>query len=129
MVIMDNFNVGIFLHIVPKVLIFCRSLISHLKLLDMLLSLLFVNCSLLMFAQRRSNYELLSLVGVMFYLECCIGFMIMLLVPNSGLGYWISTVHPLSRLPVFLKGIFAGVLCIRINEGDETPVLGCGGAF
>ena len=52
----------------------------------------------------------------------------MFLVPNSGLGYWISTVHPLSRLPVFLMGIFAGILCIRINEGDENPVLGCGGA-
>ena len=95
----------------------------------MLIGSLFVNCSLLMFAQRRTNHELFILIRVMFYLECCIGFMIMFLVPNSGLGYWISTVHPLSRLPVFLMGIFAGVLCIRINEGDETPVLGCGGAF
>ena len=32
--------------------------------------------------------------------------------------YWISTAHPLSRIPVFFMGICAGVLCVRIQQGS-----------
>ena len=30
----------------------------------------------------------------------------------------LATEHPIIRLPVFLMGVFAGVLCIRIQQGD-----------
>ena len=32
--------------------------------------------------------------------------------------YWISTAHPLSRIPVFFMGICAGALCVRIQQGS-----------
>ena len=33
-------------------------------------------------------------------------------------AYWISTAHPISRIPVFFMGVCAGVLCMRIKEQD-----------
>ena len=33
-------------------------------------------------------------------------------------AYWFSIAHPLSRIPVFLMGVCAGVICVRIQEQD-----------
>ena len=34
-----------------------------------------------------------------------------------------GTAHPVIRLPVFFMGISAGVLCVRIQEGDLDAFL------
>ena len=33
-------------------------------------------------------------------------------------GYFTSIAHPLSRLSLFWIGVYAGVLCVRIQDGD-----------
>ena len=55
-----------------------------------------------------------------FYIECILGNSLLLLLykPNFDIGYWISTAHPFSRIPVFFMGVCAGVLCMRIKEQD-----------
>ena len=54
-----------------------------------------------------------------FYIECIWGNVLLLgLAPNFDIGYWISTAHPISRIPVFFMGVCAGVLCMRIKEQD-----------
>ena len=77
---------------------------------------MFTNFSLLLFAQKRTSRELSIMIGLLFYQEAIIGFLIMLVMPNSGYAYWIATAHPISRLPVFFMGICAGVLCVRIRD-------------
>ena len=60
------------------------------------------------------------MIGLCYYFENILGFLIMVLVPNPGLAYWIATAHPMTRLPVFFMGICAGVICNRIqNEYSE----------
>ena len=34
------------------------------------------------------------------------------------LNYWLTTQHPVIRLPVFFMGICAGILCTRSKQGD-----------
>ena len=54
-----------------------------------------------------------------FFLQIVLGFGIACLAHYlSGKTYWWSTSHPISRLPVFFMGICAGVLCVRIQNGD-----------
>ena len=55
-----------------------------------------------------------------FYIECILGNSLLFLLykPNFDIGYWISTAHPFSRIPVFFMGVCAGVLCMRIKEQD-----------
>ena len=76
--------------------------------------------SLLVFAQRQSNQRLAFFMVFSFYIECILGNSLLLLLykPNFDIGYWISTAHPFSRLPVFFMGVCAGVLCMRIKEQD-----------
>ena len=74
---------------------------------------------LLVFAQNRSNHALAILMATSFFLQIVLGFSIACLAHYlSGKTYWWSTSHPLSRLPVFFMGICAGVLCVRIQNGD-----------
>ena len=37
---------------------------------------------------------------------------------GNNLNYWIATANPFTRIPVFFMGVVAGVLCIRIQDGD-----------
>ena len=54
-----------------------------------------------------------------FYLECILGnWFLFGLLPHFERAYWISTAHPISRIPVFFMGVCAGVLCMRIKEQD-----------
>ena len=61
-------------------------------------------------------------MALSFYLQCIMG----VLIHNSGdkitnnhiYKYMLATAHPVVRLPVFFMGISAGVLCIRIQQGD-----------
>merc|ERR1740123_1826278 len=34
------------------------------------------------------------------------------------LNYWLTTQHPVIRLPVFFMGICVGILCTRSKQGD-----------
>ena len=81
---------------------------------------------LLVFAQKCSNQGLANLMALSFYFQMVTGFIIMG-IPTEHLNpfpmpflinYWLSTQHPLARLPVFFMGICAGVLCTRIQDGD-----------
>ena len=78
-------------------------------------------CSLLVFAQRQSNQRLAFFMVFSFYLQCILGNCLAFGI-NSHFGfewaYWISTAHPISRIPVFFMGVCAGVLCMRIKEQD-----------
>ena len=85
--------------------------------------------SLLLFAQKRSNNGLVILTAIMFLLNIVIGLVISIVgnylfeLYNWNIfgrvePYWISTAHPLSRIPVFFMGICAGVLCVRIQQGS-----------
>ena len=85
--------------------------------------------SLLLFAQKRSNNGLVILMAIMFLLNIVIGLVISIVgnylfeLYNWNIfgrvePYWISTAHPLSRIPVFFMGICAGVLCVRIQQGS-----------
>ena len=57
-----------------------------------------------------------------FYFESIFGtflYQILLDTTHSFVAaYWISTSHPISRIPVFFMGVCAGVLCMRIKEQD-----------
>ena len=75
-----------------------------------------------MFAQKRSNQWLAYLMAMSFFLEFFLALILTLLswvgLLDGQVSYWLATAHPLSRLPVFFMGICAGVLCIRIQNGD-----------
>ena len=56
-----------------------------------------------------------------FYFESIFGTFLFLILRKAGDhegAYWISTAHPISRIPVFFMGVCAGVLCMRIKEKD-----------
>ena len=56
-----------------------------------------------------------------FYFESSLGTFLFLILQEVGANegaYWISTAHPISRIPVFFMGVCAGVLCMRIKEQD-----------
>ena len=81
----------------------------------------------LLFCQRRSNLGLVKIMGFSFLIEVIIGtalvftrnytldFPTLFIPPN---GYWWSTAWPISRYPVFLMGVCAGVLCQRMQSGE-----------
>ena len=73
----------------------------------------------LLFCQRRSNSGLAKIMGFSFLIEVIIGIALVLVPLN---GYWWSTAWPISRYPVFLMGVCAGVLCQRMHSGDEDAV-------
>lgn len=76
--------------------------------------------TLLKYLLKRSNKVLSYLLAGAFYLQLTIGFLLMFLIPKQFglLYYWFSTAHPLSRIPVFFMGVCAGILSLRIKDGD-----------
>ena len=61
-------------------------------------------------------------MALFYFLEYLVGEMIMWALPElfwDGEGnYWLATAHPFTRLPVFLMGVCAGILCNRLQTGD-----------
>ena len=79
----------------------------------------FFSFSLLVFAQKRSNHILAILMALSFYFQVILSCLVFTVGPWDFMTkYWIGTAHPLLRLPVFFMGVCAGVLCIRIQQGD-----------
>ena len=76
--------------------------------------------SLLVVAQRVSNRGLSILMALSFWFEIIVGWVLLDLLEflDHDKNYWYATAHPFSRLPVFFMGICAGVLCVRIQNGD-----------
>ena len=66
-------------------------------------------------------------MALAFYMEIFIYLMVTFLTPGpwapDGLiEYWFGLGHPISRLPVFLMGVCAGLLCVRIKNGDNSAI-------
>ena len=66
-------------------------------------------------------------MALAFYFNIVVGVIILFITPGSpgdptDYDYWLIIAHPISRLPVFLMGIFAGVLCTHIQEGDTSAL-------
>ena len=83
--------------------------------------MIFFSHSLLVFCQRQSNQRLVLFMVLAFYFESSLGTFLFLILQEVGANegaYWISTAHPISRIPVFFMGVCAGVLCMRIKEQD-----------
>ena len=76
--------------------------------------------SLLTFAQKRSNAMLEKLVVISFWIQAIIGILVWWYLPMDDpyIRYLFATSHPLSRLPIFFMGICAGLLAIRLQNGD-----------
>ena len=53
-----------------------------------------------------------------FYLEMFTFSVVYFSTDNGDIHYWIGLGHPVTRLPVFFMGICAGLLCVRIQNGD-----------
>ena len=58
-------------------------------------------------------------MAISFLVEVVIGIALYFVPIN---GYWWSTGWPISRFPVFMMGVCAGVLCQRMQSGDEDAV-------
>ena len=68
-----------------------------------------------------SNRGLSILMALSYYFECFIGWVLLDVtetIEEGEFSYWIATAHPLSRLPVFFMGLCAGILCVRLQNGD-----------
>ena len=76
---------------------------------------------ILLFSQNRSNRAISILMPFCFYISVFMGVWIPTLFPfgfTYPAAYFLSTAHPLSRLSLFCVGVYAGVLCVRIQNGD-----------
>ena len=71
----------------------------------------------LIMAQKLSNKWLSYIIAILFYGQLAVSCVMSALIPGGG--YWEACCHPFIRWPVFLMGIYAGVLCNRIvHESD-----------
>ena len=81
-----------------------------------------IHYSLLTRLQNLSSTTIANLMALFFFLEYLVGEVIMWALPElfwDGEGnYWLATAHPFTRLPVFLMGVCAGILCNRLQTGD-----------
>ena len=87
----------------------------------------FYGCRLLVYTQRKCNKQLCVLMALSFYLQFTIASLTSFITPGDDLthlDYWVAFCHPVSRLPVFFMGICAGLLCVRIKEGDLNAING-----
>ena len=82
-----------------------------------LLTLTFLQIVTILKPQALSTSKLSSLLGILFYVQCLpIIFNNMAATNNrlyDPLFYWSTGAHPLSRFPVFMMGMVAGVLRLR----------------
>ena len=74
---------------------------------------------LLVYCQQRTNQTLAIILASSYLIQNIFGIAIMVLLPLNWNAYWWATAWPISRFPVFLMGVCAGVLCQRILNGDE----------
>ena len=71
------------------------------------------------------NKTISVLMPLTFYFSIFLGIWIPNMSPfgfSYPEGYAFSTMQPISRLPLFWIGVFAGILCIRIQNGDLSAL-------
>ena len=71
---------------------------------------------LLKYYEKLSDHDLLTSIIRLYWWNVILGvvfFFIGLFIGGFGLAFWLSTGWPLSRLPVFILGMNAGILCQR----------------
>ena len=75
--------------------------------------------------QRRSNHGLSILMALSYYIQLIIGVGLVISFEYGHViwsSYWWATGWPISRFPVFLMGVWAGLLCQRMMAGDQDAV-------
>ncbi len=78
---------------------------------------------ILAWGQTISSPKLAQLgIPSLFYAQMVMGFAIFTFMPELGYFYepklWLATAHPLTRLPIFAMGVFAGILALRLQNGE-----------
>ena len=85
------------------------------------------------FYERQEDTELLSTIVRCFWFQLCIClivFPVVLIGTGSGsLAFWWATGVPYSRLPVFIMGMCAGILCSRHATAETMPWFSESGTF
>ena len=109
---MDCFNIGILLFAISKVS-YKKISILQFQYRESKLEHFFYS-SLLVFTQKRNNATLAKLLVISFWVEFVVG----MLIYFWSFNYWLATAFPIFRLPVFVMGVCAGILCNRIQNGD-----------
>lgn len=81
---------------------------------------------LLVTAQGWSNRSLSVCMVLSFWLQLTLG-LTLNFTPVPFEAYWLTTASPFMRLPVFVMGVCAGVLCVRLQNGDQEALdsFGC----
>ena len=59
------------------------------------------------------------MLALLFYGQLIVSGLMMGLMGQGVLTYWLSTCHPFVRWPVFLMGVYAGVLCNNIVHKSD----------
>ena len=74
-------------------------------------------------ASRQTNLRLYQGIYFCFWLQVIICWGLLKAFEWVGEweaeAYWVSTAWPFIRFPVFLMGLYAGILCTRIQKGDK----------
>ena len=74
---------------------------------------------LIVLATKQTNLRLYQLISICFWAQLIIGYGFLTGLGGNEGAYWVATAWPGSRWPVFFMGVFAGVLCTRIQKGDR----------
>ena len=70
---------------------------------------------ILVTVQNWSNRGVSICMVLSFWLQLTLG-LTLNFAPVPFEAYWPTTAHPFMRLPVFVMGVCAGVLCVRLQE-------------
>lgn len=73
--------------------------------------------------QNKSNAQLLELIVRCYYIQLILGVVLFIVIIPFGGGYIAfsaSTMNPISRYPIFLMGVCAGLLSLRQSAEDDN---------
>ena len=73
--------------------------------------------------QKKTNSELLELIVRCYYIQLLLGILLFVIIIPFGGGYIAfsaSTMNPISRYPIFLMGVCAGLLSLRHKDEDSN---------
>ena len=74
--------------------------------------------------QKLSDHQLVQYIALCYWLQLFLLLIVFFILLIIGLGFWIpfaaATMNPITRLPLFLMGMYAGELCSRHAE-DSLP--------
>jgi len=82
--------------------------------------------------RRLKDEEILQSIIYFYWLQLAIilfFFPILLISLGYDAAFWWTTSFPLARLPVFVMGLLAGILCARYGESEDLPWFSSSGSF